>query len=344
MKSGLLFLAKAVNELNETYQDELAHYGIAGMKWGIRRYQNPDGTLTPAGRRRYGTAENLERGMTKKQAAVHDTEKQAAINSGKTSEVQKFSSELTRDEMAHALQRIRDEQTLSDLRAKDVAAGQQKVKAIIDAGGQLKTAGETVKNLYNFAAQVNNAFNKDNKMPIIGEQSNNKKAGEKSVEQQTKEFALERMKVKAQREDQEYAEKQSAKTSESSNKTGKSSETPKTSTKESSTSSNSGSKSTSNSGSKSTVLDRMANNTGTSNGHEARNVEFGWKRDSRGGRSDSLSSSVNSFLSTPSTIEKINAASDSVTSWLKSTATTAGQAFNSSVSNGDDWVRRRYGV
>lgn len=34
--------------------NELYHHGIKGQKWGIRRFQNPDGTRTAAGKKRYG--------------------------------------------------------------------------------------------------------------------------------------------------------------------------------------------------------------------------------------------------------------------------------------------------
>ena len=51
--------------MNELEQNYLEHHGILGQKWGIRRYQNPDGSLTAAGRKRYGIGEEKAKELIK---------------------------------------------------------------------------------------------------------------------------------------------------------------------------------------------------------------------------------------------------------------------------------------
>lgn len=46
--------------------NELYHHGVKGQKWGVRRYQYADGSLTPAGKKRYQTGNNAPRIMSSK--------------------------------------------------------------------------------------------------------------------------------------------------------------------------------------------------------------------------------------------------------------------------------------
>lgn len=60
--------------------DYLIHHGIKGMRWGIRKYQNEDGSLTPAGKQRYGSA--YDRRNAKAEARI--AKANAKVESSKT--------------------------------------------------------------------------------------------------------------------------------------------------------------------------------------------------------------------------------------------------------------------
>lgn len=53
--------------------NELMHYGVLGMKWGVRRYQNKDGSLTAAGKNRYNEdSDKLAKAVAVKVEAIRD--------------------------------------------------------------------------------------------------------------------------------------------------------------------------------------------------------------------------------------------------------------------------------
>lgn len=137
------------------YSDELCHYGVLGMKWGIRRYQNSDGSLTSAGKKRYSTGKTG--GIFKrKSTAAKQTNKKT---SSEESTQKKKTNELTNDELAARIRRMELEQRYSQLTSqtnvKQVSAGRKFVNDVLyQSGKQVATQLAT----YAIGTAVNKAL------------------------------------------------------------------------------------------------------------------------------------------------------------------------------------------
>lgn len=141
-----------------TMDEFIAHHGILGQRWGIRRYQNKDGSLTAAGRKHW---DQLDR---KTKAKIKDN----MIKSSNIKVLQANQRYLTTNEIKKATERLAANKTISDFKQEQIEDGFRKIQAL---GVKVKQVGDTVQNLTgaynNIAKAINGVTGKD--LPIIGE-------------------------------------------------------------------------------------------------------------------------------------------------------------------------------
>ena len=132
---------------NITY-DELKHYGIKGMKWGVRRFQNADGSLTADGRKRYGSEDmrNVKKQVDNGKNVVDGVKRSKAKAAEKRTEkkIKDDLSQMSNQELRDIVNRLNmEERYMQVMKTRDVQVGKSKVDKILDYAGTALTIGSS---------------------------------------------------------------------------------------------------------------------------------------------------------------------------------------------------------